>query len=43
MQLKVADLGRPSMKSIVIVCHAPSGIGRGANRPGYATLSDFAY
>jgi hypothetical protein len=42
MQLKELDLGSPSIKFIVIVFQEPSGIGRGDNNLGDATLSVLA-
>jgi hypothetical protein len=40
MVLKVLDLGRPSMKSMQMVCQAWSGIGKGCRRPGSLQCSD---
>lgn len=42
MQLNEDDLGKPSIKSKVTIYQAPLGNGKGANRPGYATLSFLA-
>lgn len=39
---KIPYVGKPEIKSIVIVCQTPDGIGRGDNSPGYATLSGLA-
>jgi hypothetical protein len=42
MQLANLELGNPSMKSSEIVCHAPSGIGKGDSNPRYLALLGLA-
>jgi hypothetical protein len=41
IQLADPDLGRP-MKTMEMVCQAPSGIGNGERRPGYLPLLGLA-
>jgi hypothetical protein len=40
MQFIILDGGKPSMNSIVIVCHECSGTGKGTNKPVYLTRSN---
>jgi hypothetical protein len=42
MAFHPSKLGKPSMKSMVMASHVPSGTGRGCNSPGYTTLSTLA-
>lgn len=43
MQFAEPEVGSPSMKSMVTICQAPSGVGSGCRSPGYLTRSGFDY